>query len=68
MRLGLILHRITSPIVMGLMFYGVITPIGLIRRGFGWDVVRRGFDRGTNSYWIERRPPGPRPETMSKQF
>jgi hypothetical protein len=62
------MHRIVSPVVMGVMFYGVITPMGLIRRGFGWDVVRRGFERDTDTYWIERRPPGPRPESMSKQF
>lgn len=43
-------------------------PIGLIMRARGKDLLRLKFDRAARSYWIERDPPGPPPETMRKQF
>ncbi len=67
-RFGLLLHRVVNPLVMGLMFYVVITPAALIMRAFGKDPMRRGFDRSATSYWIERNPPGPPPDTMPNQF
>jgi Saxitoxin biosynthesis operon protein SxtJ len=65
---GLVLHRITNPLVMGLLFYGAVTPTGLIRRGLGKDPLRRKRDPAAASYWIERIPPGPAPESMERQF
>ena len=67
-RFGLLLHRVVNPLVMGLMFYVVITPAALIMRVLGKDPMRRGFDRTATSYWIERNPPGPAPDTMPRQF
>lgn len=46
MRFGLILSRITTPIIMGLVFFLVITPIGLIRRLLAGDPMARNFDDG----------------------
>lgn len=66
--LGLLLHRLMNPIVMGVIFYGVVTPIGLLLRLSGKDLLCRRFDRGASTYWIERRPPGPEPRTMRRQF
>ncbi|MEX2223952.1 MAG: SxtJ family membrane protein [Candidatus Rokuibacteriota bacterium] len=68
LRVGLVLHRVVNPLVMGVMFYGVITPFGLAMRAAGRDPLRKRFDPLAQSYWIERRPPGPTPETMSNQF
>ncbi len=67
-RFGLLLHRVVNPLVMGLMFYAVITPAALIMRLAGKDPMRRGFDRDATSYWIERTPPGPAPDSMPNQF
>lgn len=67
-RFGLLLHRIVSPIVLGFMFFVVVTPIGLLMRAFGKDPLRLRFDRVVRSYWIERKPPGPAPESLSDQF
>jgi hypothetical protein len=67
-RLGLLLGRIVTPIVLGLMFFMSIVPIGLILRARGKDLLRLKFDRTAKSYWIERTPPGPPPETMRRQF
>jgi hypothetical protein len=68
LRFGLLLHRVVSPIALGLMFYIVITPVGLLMRAMGKDLLclRRGDPSG--SYWIRRDPPGPKPSSMSKQF
>ena len=68
MRFGLLLHKVVSPLVLGLMFYATVTPIGLIMRLLGKDPLGRGFDPAAKSYWIERDPPGPAPETMKNQF
>lgn len=68
LRVGLLLHRVVNPIVMGVMFYGVITPIGFVMQRSGRDPLRKRVDPDARSYWIERRPPGPAPDTMSNQF
>lgn len=67
-RFGLLLNRVVNPLVMGLLFYFTVTPIGLVMRALGKDPLRLRFDRGAPSYWIERQPPGPKPETMRQQF
>ena len=43
MRFGLALSRFTTPIIMGLVFYLIITPIGLLRRLFAADSIAREF-------------------------
>lgn len=67
-RFGLLLHRIVSPVVLGIMFYLVVTPIGILMRMFGKDPLRLRFDTDAKSYWIERTPPGPSPQSLSDQF
>ena len=67
-RFGLLLHKIVSPVVMALLFYGSIMPIGLIMRAFGKDFLRLKREPDRDSYWIVRQPPGPAPETMKDQF
>lgn len=67
-RLSLILHRIVSPIVLGILFFVVITPLGLLMRLLGKDPLRLRRDPSAPTYWIERTPPGPKPETLSDQF
>jgi hypothetical protein len=67
LKLGLILHRVVNPVVMGLLFYGTIYPTGLAMRMRGRDLLRLKRDRSADSYWIARTP-GPAPETMKDQF
>ena len=66
--LGAILHRVVNPLVMGLMFFAVITPTALILKLIGKDLLCRRFSPGTQSYWIPRQPPGPEPQSMRNQF
>jgi hypothetical protein len=67
-RLGLLLHRITNPIILGVLFYVVFMPFGLVVRLVGKDLLRLRWDPQADSYWIPRDPPGPPPESMAKQF
>jgi saxitoxin biosynthesis operon SxtJ-like protein len=67
-RLGLLLGRIVSPIVLALMYFLVVTPIGMLMRWLGKDPLRLRGDPAAQSYWIVREPPGPPGETMRDQF
>lgn len=67
-RFGLLLHRIVSPLVLGLLFFLVITPFGVLMRLFGGDPLRLRLDPKLPSYWIERNPPGPAPGSLKDQF
>ncbi len=67
-RLGLWLQAITSPLIMGLLFYGVLFPTGLLLRMMGKDLLRLKWQKDAKTYWIQRTPPGPSPTTMRDQF
>jgi saxitoxin biosynthesis operon SxtJ-like protein len=68
MKFGLLLHRVISPVVLAILFYVVVTPMGLIMRAFGKDPLRLKREGSDPSYWIKREPPGPQPDSMSDQF
>jgi hypothetical protein len=68
MKLGLLLGRIVSPIALGVLFYGVFMPIGALMRLAGKDPLHLRRDAAAASYWREREPPGPRPDSMGQQF
>jgi hypothetical protein len=67
-RFGELLHRIVSPIALGVIFFGVITPYAVVMRLFGRDelLLRKGSARA--SYWVRREPPGPPPDSFRNQF
>jgi hypothetical protein len=67
-RFGRLLHRVVNPIVMALLYFGVVTPTGLLRRALVRDPLHLARDPEAESYWIERDPPGPGPEAMKQQF
>ena len=67
-KLGLLLNSIVSPIVMGLLFYLIITPFALFMRLTGKDLLHLKHDPKAQSYWILREPPGPSPETIKNQY
>jgi hypothetical protein len=66
-QLGLKLHMVVSPLIMGLLFFCAVTPMGLLMRAFGNDLLALRRDEG-GSYWIERNPPGPAEGSMKNQF
>ena len=65
--LGILLGKVTSPIVLGAMFFVLITPIALITRLFGRDELRmrKSF---VESYWVDRTPPGTQSDSFKNQF
>ena len=67
-KLGMLLHRIVSPVILGVMFFAVFTPLGLWLRLTGKRPLDLACDENTDSYWIERRPPGPPPGSFDRQF
>ncbi len=60
MALGSRLHRITSPLILGIIFFLVVMPIGLLMRLLGKNPMARAR-AGQPSYWVPRQPPGPSP-------
>lgn len=67
-RFGLLLHNIVSPLALGILFFLVVTPTGLLMRLFGKDPLRLRFDPAADSYWIKRDPPGPAADSLNNQF
>ena len=63
-KFGILLGKIISPIVMGIIFFLVVTPIGLIMRLIGKDVLNLKYSNH-KSYWIEKT--GPKSK-MKNQF
>lgn len=68
MALGELMGRVVNPIVLGVLFYGVITPFGLARQWFGADPMKRKFEPALKTYWIDRDPPGPGADSFNNQF
>jgi hypothetical protein len=62
-KFGILLGKIISPIVMGLVFFFVVTPIGIFVKIWKKDVM--GLKRGKSSYWITRDD---KIQSMKKQF
>ncbi len=63
-KFGIFLGKIVSPLVMGIIFFLVVTPIGLIMRLLGKDVLNLRYNK-SKSYWIEKNGPKSR---MKNQF
>ena len=63
-KFGIFLGKIISPVIMGIIFFLVVTPIGLIMRFLGKDVLNLKYHKN-KSYWIEKN--GPKSK-MKNQF
>lgn len=68
MKLGELLNRIVSPLVLGIMYFGLLTPIAVAMRLGNRDSLHRNFDLHAKSYWATRTPPGPDPDSFHNQF
>ena len=68
LKLGHALHTVVSPVILAVMYFGVITPTAALMRLAGHDPMRRRRDPKAASYWIVRDPPGPTPDSMRNQF
>jgi len=68
MRLGELLNRVVSPIIMALIFFAVFTPVGLVMRAFGRDALSLRYEPKADSYWKRREPPGPGEDSFRNLF
>lgn len=68
LKFGGLLHRITNPIIMGLVFFTVVVPMGLVFRLIGKDLLARSFDDAADSYWVERSASKTDRGNMRQQF
>ena len=64
LKFGILLGKIVSPVVMGIIFFLVVTPISIILKIFGKDVLNLKFNNN-KTYWIVKD--GPK-SNMKKQF
>jgi hypothetical protein len=62
---GFLMGLVASPVVLGILFYGVIAPLGLLMRLFGRDSLRLRSNPTCTTYWRERTEP---PSPMTEQF
>jgi predicted membrane metal-binding protein len=68
LKFGLILHKIVNPIVMGLLFFVVFTPMGFIMRLAGKDPLKLKRDAAAPSYWSPREQTSGIEASMKNQF
>ena len=65
---GRLLHRVTGPFVMGLVFFLCVTPIAWLMRRLGKDVLSLARRPDLASYWITRENSPEQSEAMKRQF
>ena len=63
-KFGEILGKIIAPLVMALVYFLILTPISLLVRAFGKDLLGLKYVKQQNSYWIKKKNVG----TMDRQF
>lgn len=68
MKLGAALHHVVSPLALGLIFFGMFTPVGIAMRLAGRDAMQRRFEPQARSYWIERDPQGPADDSYRNMY
>ena len=66
-KLGLLMGRVVSPIVLGILFFILISPIAIVMRLAGRDPLKLR-KQDVQSHWIDRAPPGPSSESFKDQF
>ena len=66
MALARAISKVTTPIFMGLVYFGVITPTGLVMRALGKNPLRRAEADG--GFWTARGPGDRRSQSMERQF
>lgn len=66
MRLAVAMSRVTTPLVMGAIYYGLFTPLGMVLRAAGRRPLARS--RAATTYWVRHRSPAEGHGGMERQF
>ena len=64
-KFGMILGGMVAPIIMGIIFFSVVTPIGIIMKIIGKDLLNKKYNKKKKTYWIKRNQ---LMGTMKRQF
>jgi len=64
-KFGFLLGNIVSPIVMGIVFFLVITPTSFVMKILNKDLLKKQFEKNKKTYWLKREKSS---ETMKRQF
>lgn len=67
-RFGLLLFHVVNPVVMGVIFFSTIFPIGMLMRIFGKEQLKLKTDRKALTYWQKRTPSEAVLQNMKNQF
>ena len=67
-KLAMLMSKLIEPIVMGVVFLGVLTPLAVLKRLFSKPSLALTYDKSASSYWIKRDPPGPDSKNFHEQF
>ncbi len=65
LKIGHFIGGIISKIIMFILYFGVFTPVSLVLKFIGKDLLNKKLDRSKKSYWIDRER---QPESMKNQF
>jgi hypothetical protein len=65
MRLALAISAVTTPLLMGVVYFGVLTPLAFVTRLLGWRTF--GVPRDAATAWVDR-PPDARRSDLRRQF
>ena len=68
LKFGLLLHKVVNPVIMGILFFGIFAPIGIIMRAIGADLLRLKRKPASETYWIVRRDESIADSSMKNQF
>lgn len=67
-KFGEVLHQLFNPVILGIVFFGMILPFGLVMRLAGRDVLCKKVDKSISSYWISRHSPESNSDSFLNQF
>lgn len=67
-KLAMLMSKLIEPIVMSVVFLGVLTPLAVLKRLFSKPSLALSYDTSASSYWIKRDPPGPDSKNFHEQF
>ena len=68
MALAVVLGAVMSRVILALLFYLVLTPLGIVARLTGKRFIEKEFKGETGTYWLKRGPEGQSPDDIEKQF
>lgn len=68
MSVAFVLGFVMAHVILAVLFYLVLTPMGLVARVFGKDFLRLNLDRGAATYWIPRERKARSPAEYERQF